>query len=80
MDGNVFNSATLIDNTYRSTNTMNYDNFVNGILQSHAMIGIEHKVVFTIHPNTDIPKSPEYRIQRDFNNKNKIKHLNKKLT
>ena len=42
---------------------MDHDNFVNGILQSDAVIGIDHKAVYTIHPNTDIPK---YRIQWDF--------------
>ena len=60
---NSIKSATLIDNIY--TNSTNWETSTNVILHSDLIIGTDHKAIFTIIPNTDIPNPPIYRTQID---------------
>ena len=68
---NSIKAATLIDNIY--TNSTNWETSTNGILHSDLIIGTDHKAIFTIIPNTDIPNPPIYRTQRDVSLKNVTK-------
>ena len=68
---NSIKTATLIDNIY--TNSTNWETSTNGILHSDLIIGTDHKTIFTIIPNTDIPNPPIYRTQRDLSIKNVTK-------
>ena len=74
---NTIKTATLIDNIY--TNSTNWETSTNGILHSDLIIGTDHKAIFTIIPNTDIPNPPIYRPQRDFSIKNITNHIRRKI-
>ena len=70
-EGHIIKSSTLIDNIY--TNSTDYDSGLNGLLHTDEVIGVDHKAIFTIRPNTNQHKSPKYRTQRDFSIKNVAK-------
>ena len=64
MAGCKIKSATLIDNIY--TNINDWNEGISGVLHSDDIIGNDHKIIFYIRINSELPYYKKYRKQRDF--------------
>ena len=68
MAGCTIKSATLIDYIY--TNINDWNDGISGVLHSDDSIGNDHKIIFSIRINSELPKYKKYRKQRDLSLKN----------